>query len=276
MTCTEISHQLPEYVLGRLSADRRALVDEHVARCRSCAEELADLQRLAQAIRRQGAVLLEDHLSAEVLVEYAWNLERIDAERRYFVLRHLALCETCRLEYKLLLRVNESLPIRETPAVPEALPVYRELPAVPRPRRVRPPAFSWVRRHAVAWAAIVVGVVSAALTLYFIQERPPVEIQRGSRESIEVEAQFPLGLVARPPRLFAWHSVPRAKAYRVSLYNSLMKRIWQSEQITTSSIRLPADVIDELSRGQRYFWKVEATLEQGRPIESRPFEFRLE
>jgi hypothetical protein len=55
-----------------------------------------------------------------------------------------------------------------------------------------------------------------------------------------------------------------------------MKRIWQSEQITTSSIRLPADVIDELSRGQRYFWKVEATLEQGRPIESRPFEFRLE
>jgi hypothetical protein len=276
MMCTQISHQLPEYVLGRLRADQRALVDEHVAQCRTCAEELADVQRLAQAMKQHGAVLLEDHLSAEVLVEYAWNPNRVDAERRYFVQRHLALCDTCRLEHKLLLRVNDSLPITETPGASEALPVYGEPSAISPPISVAPPAVSWVRRSAVAWAALVVGVVSAALTLYFIQERPPVEIQRGSRESIAVEAQFPLGSVARSPRVFAWQPVRGARIYRVSFYNNVMDEIWKSEPITTSSVRLPADVIDKLGRGQRYFWQVEVTVDEGRLIESRLFEFRLE
>jgi anti-sigma factor RsiW len=281
MMCTEISQQLPEYVQGRLSADQRALIAEHVARCPTCAGELADLQEFSQALRRQGAVLLEDHLDAEVLVQYAWNQEALGPHLRYQVERHLALCDTCRLEHKVLLRVNESLPMAQVPVAPEVLPAHPELVErnvgmmAPLRTGIRFLTVSGPRWHTLALAAVVLVAISAMLTMYLLRQQPPAEIYRGGREATDVEARFPLGQISMPPDILSWKPVPGARVYRVSLYNSTMERVWQSQQVTSTSVQLPADVLEGLSPGQRYFWQVTVNLNRGQVIKSRVFEFTL-
>jgi hypothetical protein len=50
--CREIRHSLGVYVLGAIDPADRALVDEHLATCRECREELAGLAGLPALLRR--------------------------------------------------------------------------------------------------------------------------------------------------------------------------------------------------------------------------------
>lgn len=282
MTCTEISQQLPAYVQGRLSPEPRAVIVEHVAGCRACAEELADLQRLAQAIERHGAVLFEDHLDAEGLVTYASEPELMDARQREHLERHLELCDPCRQEYEILLRVNETLLVAEAPTASEA-PVSQVesarrdggtmLPAR-LAARLGLSAQRWWRP--LALAAVVLAAVGSLLTVYYVQQQPPAESYRGGRDSSAIEARSPRGPIADLPGALVWEPVGEAKSYRVALYNSVLEKIWQSGQIVTPSVELPPEVRDQLRPGQRYFWQVTAELDRGKMVKSRVFEFTLE
>jgi hypothetical protein len=131
------------------------------------------------------------------------------------------------------------------------------------------------RWHTLALAAVVLVAISAMLTMYLLRQQPPAEIYRGGREATDVEARFPLGQISMPPDILSWKPVPGARVYRVSLYNSTMERVWQSQQVTSTSVQLPADVLEGLSPGQRYFWQVTVNLNRGQVIKSRVFEFTL-
>ncbi|RMG47260.1 MAG: hypothetical protein D6723_16270 [Acidobacteria bacterium] len=109
LRCRTVSEWLPAYVRGQLPPQARTRIARHIGGCPRCAVELADLRHLAAAIDRYGPVVLEDHPEAAQLVEYAWNEEDLDWPRRYRIIRHLALCSTCRAEVKILRHLNESL-----------------------------------------------------------------------------------------------------------------------------------------------------------------------
>jgi predicted anti-sigma-YlaC factor YlaD len=51
-SCREIRHSLGVYVLGAIDPAERALVDEHLAECADCREELASLAGLPALLRR--------------------------------------------------------------------------------------------------------------------------------------------------------------------------------------------------------------------------------
>jgi anti-sigma factor RsiW len=282
MKCTEISRQLPEYVRGRLGPEQRAVIVEHAAGCRACAEELADLQRIAQAIERHGAVLFEDHLDAEVLIAYASELEIIDSRQREDLERHLELCDPCRREYEILLHVNETLLAAEAPITSD-LPVG-QVESARRDGKTRLPVWLAARLglpgqrwwHPLALAAVVLVTVGSLLTVYYLQKQPPAESHRGGRVTSVVEARSPLGPIADRPGAFVWEPVGEAKTYRVALYNSVLEKIWHSEPVATHVVELPPEVMDQMRPGQRYFWQVTAELDRGKMVKSRVFEFRLE
>jgi anti-sigma factor RsiW len=48
MTCDNVRDKLDAYVLDELRFSERVLIGVHVARCRSCSDELADLKLIAQ------------------------------------------------------------------------------------------------------------------------------------------------------------------------------------------------------------------------------------
>jgi predicted anti-sigma-YlaC factor YlaD len=119
MTCEKTSEHLPEYARGDVRPDQSAYIAGHLAVCRLCADEVIELQRIAEGIQKYGAVLFEDHIDPMILIEHAGNPRMFEPDLRNQVERHLALCETCQGEYDVLKQVNESLPIEEplTPAV---------------------------------------------------------------------------------------------------------------------------------------------------------------
>ena len=51
-SCREIRHSLGVYVLGAIEPGERAQVDEHLATCADCREELASLAGLPALLRR--------------------------------------------------------------------------------------------------------------------------------------------------------------------------------------------------------------------------------
>src|SRR5262249_56994587 len=51
-SCREIRHSLGVYVLGAIEPGDRAQVDEHLATCADCREELASLAGLPALLRR--------------------------------------------------------------------------------------------------------------------------------------------------------------------------------------------------------------------------------
>jgi len=167
----------------------------------------------------------------------------------------------------------------QVPVAPEVLPAHsgpseRDMGTmIPSRAGLRLPALRW---HTLALAAVVIVAISALLTMYYLRHQPPAEIYRGGREATDVQARYPLGQINTPPDTLSWESVPGARAYRVSLYNSTMERIWQSQRVTGTSVELPDDVIEGLSPGQRYFWQVVVNLDRGKVTKSRLFEFTLE
>lgn len=279
--CTEVSQQLPEYVRGRLNPEQCSAIADHLAGCRACAEELADLQRIAQAVERHGAVLFEDHLEAQMLVAYAGEPETMDAHQRQNVERHLELCDSCHREYEILLRVNEDLLTGEAWVASETLldraesVSHKETIKLPAwlTSRLGCPAQRWWRP--LALAATVLVMIGSLWTVYYVRKQPPTDSLRGGRDTSVIEARAPLGLITEPPKAFVWEPVQGAKAYRVALYNSVLEKLWQSTEMTTHSLELPPDVVSQLRPGQRYFWQVTVTLERHKMVKSRVYEFTL-
>lgn len=97
--CREIRHSLGVYVLGAIDPSDRALVDDHLATCQDCREELAGLAGLPALLRRvptaEAERLTEAESAADILDDATTDhllpdvLERTTRVRRSRRLREL-------------------------------------------------------------------------------------------------------------------------------------------------------------------------------------------
>jgi hypothetical protein len=95
-----------EYGLARLTPEERRTVEEHVARCASCAELAGDVKLLRQQIREGGEAMFEPHPEQAALREYACGAEDPDSRLG----RHIRVCSICRLEVEAWRMRNASTP----------------------------------------------------------------------------------------------------------------------------------------------------------------------
>jgi hypothetical protein len=189
-----------------------------------------DILRLAERPAEPGQSCLGDSTIA-ALAEGS-----IDAQKRAEALPHLASCAVCRTA---VLSVSQAL---------TAPDIAREVAATrATPRRLY--------RSAIPLAA------AAALLLIVVWPRsagrdashraPPPS----GAPSAPV-AVGPVGVVARPPWL-TWAAVPGADRYRVVLFDSDGRVLYEQQQTDTVAT-LPDSVV--LVPGRRYAWKVDARL----------------
>ena len=83
MNCEEIGELLPDYLQGRLTADRAAVVEKHLAECAACSEEAALWKKLALLPEEQPSPALESRFKAmlESYQEGRWEKTSLAAEK---------------------------------------------------------------------------------------------------------------------------------------------------------------------------------------------------
>jgi anti-sigma factor RsiW len=83
MNCEEIGEILPDYLQGRLSADRVAVVEEHLAECTACGEAASLWKKLALLPEEQPSPALETRFKAmlESYQEGRWEKSSLAAEK---------------------------------------------------------------------------------------------------------------------------------------------------------------------------------------------------
>lgn len=74
ITCSEAINQLWKYLDGAVDEAERALVDEHLSRCRACCGELEFARELRRVLARSAQV----DLPADVLRRLNQTLEELD------------------------------------------------------------------------------------------------------------------------------------------------------------------------------------------------------
>jgi anti-sigma factor RsiW len=83
MNCEEMGELLPDYLQGRLGADRTGVVEKHLAECATCGEEAALWKKLALLPEEQPSAALESRFKAmlESYQEGRWEKTSLAAEK---------------------------------------------------------------------------------------------------------------------------------------------------------------------------------------------------
>jgi anti-sigma factor RsiW len=87
MKCEEIADLMPDYLRGKLNSDRAVLVQEHVAACARCGEEVEIWKKLALLPEEQPSPMLRARFQAmlESYQEGRWEKASLASERNRFL-----------------------------------------------------------------------------------------------------------------------------------------------------------------------------------------------
>jgi anti-sigma factor RsiW len=178
------------------------------------------------------------HLEPDQIAAY---LDRtLDANAYGQVEAHLAECRACR---------------------GEVLEVERIAGSVPGPRR---------------WAAVPLLAAAAVALVVMLPGRPdsaPRHREPTVQSSLAPMTVAPEGSVFRLEQL-TWTGVVGADRYRVALFDTAGRVVWEATQSDTTAL-VPAAVSASLDSASPYFWSVRARVAWDRWTESGLTEFRV-
>lgn len=175
-----------------------------------------------------------NHLDASLLALYIDR--RAAADEAALVERHLAGCSACRADWL----AAQGLVARRPGTVRTLLPLA--------------------------------AAATLALLVWWQAPRPPEH-----REPVVLTSQAPGGIAPRgpgaAPSLVVWSLVPGADRYRVAVFDSAGRVLWEASTADTVA-SLPDTV--RLEPEVPHFWRVHARIGYDRWVESNLVEFRIE
>jgi hypothetical protein len=196
-----------------------------------------------------------------------------DGEKR--LLDHIPGCADCRTVYEPLAEIESrseailaglegvNLESPETRAKLQAL-ARRELRAMRTGRR----AGVWTRRWlAVPAAGAVLALLVAFVVLSGLRTGPAPVAERNAG-GIEIGLVQMKPTSSSSPVDFHWTGLPSVRAYRLDVYDQTLEPVHRSLSLTDTRYTLPAEAAAAMEKRAVYFWKVTATLEDGRTVES--------
>jgi len=229
-------------------------LERHLEACPACAEEARRIQSLRGTLRGRGHAdrpgpecLGDDAIAALAAAE-------LEGRVRTEALLHLAVCGHCR---RTVASLAEAL---ADPAVSAA-----------RAGSGRAPGYRFLRFAAPAAAAAALGVAVLGRNG---DDAPPTTTHRAP-ETAPIGDPAPIsprGVASRPTSL-RWESVAGADLYRVTLFQSDGRVLYQLE-IRDTTVAVPDSV--RLTGGNSYLWKVEARTGWDRWTSSPLVDFSIE
>lgn len=156
-----------------------------------------------------------------------------------------------------------------------------EQPAAP-PRRISTPimvgSMAAMIMAVVFLVAIIRGGPEEPAPLRSGRDAAPLAASRppsGEASEDGLTAGWPRGPVPREGIAFRWEPVAGIQEYQVTVYDTLMKRIWLSPRLREVSVEPPEKIRNFMRNGTPYHWKVVGFTDTGRTVESRSVTFRL-
>ena len=201
---------------------------------------------------------------------------------KFRLLDHIFSCPGCLAEFQVLKEVwkrDSSLMDSELEKTLEAAKAAQiksisalEIKSMKQERKSR----KRLRFSPKTIAAAAALFVAAVLIIYIAtQNRPehiPLEREVGSEIFRTIE---PESAISQMPILFRWSPVHGAKEYTIVVLNKGLEVIYKKEGIHVASFGLPDKIYSQLQVSKTYFWKVIATLDAEKNIESEFGKFTL-
>ena len=201
--------------------------------------------------------------------------EDVSDENKRRFLDHVLVCSGCRaiLEATTEIRSRGRVILQGLEGLdlgsPEARARLRkqarqELRAARGDRRAGARIRRWL---AIPAAASILALFVALVVL------PGLRTGRGpvaERNAVGVE----IGLIApRGPSPsaavdFRWTAIPAVRMYRLDIYDRTLEPVYESPPLREPRYALPSDAAAALRKASVYFWKITATMEDGKTVES--------
>jgi hypothetical protein len=177
-------------------------------------------------------------------------------KERKRTLDHVAGCGECAKILKSLLRISD-----------EFDRIAGKAGQSPKPRAVLG------RREVVGAIAALAGLAIVTYSVVRHMERPAVRGTTGA----EVRLVSPKPGTKRDVAdiELRWEAVPRAIHYSVDLFDTSLAKLWRSNALKDTHLKLPPEAGAVLRGGESYFWRVTATLDDGQEILSKLAEFSV-
>ncbi|HET6277320.1 MAG TPA: zf-HC2 domain-containing protein, partial [Candidatus Polarisedimenticolia bacterium] len=103
-----IAQLIPWYANGTLEEVDRQRVESHLPDCPSCYGLLVHARSFRRLAPSRSQAELLDHVEGHLLVQYAEEPDRLDADTRRFVSMHLGACEVCAGALEILQRMSQA------------------------------------------------------------------------------------------------------------------------------------------------------------------------
>jgi hypothetical protein len=198
-------------------------------------------------------------------------LLELDPASRERIAGHVAACPLCRKKQAVLDEIaeelrarTESLPVNLGPEEEAALrKMARTEIRKLHGRRPSRPVLGIVPFRAATAATVL--ITAAAAGVFFYSRSGRQDIDRGNRSSIRLVE--PAGTLDRVPAVFRWAAVPGADLYRFEIFDEELRSI-VVRIVKSTSLSLAPEELDVIRPGQPYYWDVEASDDEARPIAS--------
>jgi len=128
----------------------------------------------------------------------------------------------------------------------------------------------------------LIGLASAAgvagLVVVSSQQHnsiPGLVAERGAEEP-SLRPTLPLGRQSRTALVLRWVPYPHARRHDVTLATADLRVLFERAGIESAELAVPAAALTTVLAGARLVWRVEATLDDGRSVESPAFSLELD
>lgn len=202
------------------------------------------------AEQAEGARPREDCPPADTL--WAAQAGEIDVQAREAVLDHLTSCASCAEDWRVTMETREAM----SAALASASTEHTVEPGAVVTGGFPTRGSIWALAAALAMA---IGLGWWLRTGSALPGDPAY--RTGSRASIESHIEE--GAVVGPgPIELRWEAVEGAR-YRVSVTDARLDALFHAEGLVEPRVVVPAERLDQLTGGERIWWRVEARLEDG-------------
>ncbi|MFC2165830.1 hypothetical protein ACFLT2_12655 [Acidobacteriota bacterium] len=209
-------------------------------------------------------------------------LKETGQEEKYRLLDHIFSCPECLTEFSVLKEVwkkeNSLLDTELEQTLEKAKSeqvksvAKNELRAVKQTRQSRQSLLFSPINIAVAAAVLIAAVLTIYVTSHNRPGQIPLEREVGSEIFRTIE---PEGAIDNLSILFRWSPVKDAREYTIEVLDNGLEMIYRKEGILVPSFALPDKIYTQLQVSRTYFWKVVATLDSEKRIESEFEKFYL-
>ncbi len=198
---------------------------------------------------------------------------RLSTRAQFRLLDHIYACPCCKPEFDALRQVwsqsRELLSPLENIDWSEASRRRLCQLASQEAQGIRGP-----RQGSVSFWKTAFPAISAALGLIILisavlfHKGPGKEAGERTSRPWQIELLQPKGSARRASLVFRWQLLRGAESYRLEIFDKRLDLVYEHSGIVSDSMVLPAQTALGLKKGEVYFWRIKAVLNNDQIIES--------